>query len=161
MRNFDDEWIRIWIKGGDLMTLPEGIYHRFSCDTDNYIHAMRLFKGVPVWTPLNRPQEDHESRKYSMQTKYVTFAEPAPGDKLENEILYNLATETLTLRVHVRWWDSGGNRVAGMPLVPPDGHEDDTYTLGSDAWYPQGEVPAESMQQVAAQFPYVMAKQYQ
>ena len=68
MRNFDDQWIRIWIKGGDLMTLPEGIYHRFSCDTDNYIHAMRLFKGVPVWTPLNRPQEDHESRKYYLNT---------------------------------------------------------------------------------------------
>ena len=25
--------------------------------------AMRLFVGEPVWTPLNRPQEDHPSRK--------------------------------------------------------------------------------------------------
>jgi 1,2-dihydroxy-3-keto-5-methylthiopentene dioxygenase len=27
------------------------------------IHAMRLFIGQPVWTPFNRPQEDHPSRK--------------------------------------------------------------------------------------------------
>ena len=35
----------IHIKASDLMTLPEGIYHRFTCDSDEYIHAMRLFKG--------------------------------------------------------------------------------------------------------------------
>ena len=53
------------------MTLPEGIYHRFTCDSDEYIHAMRLFKGVPVWTPINRPCEDHESRT-SFVEKYLT-----------------------------------------------------------------------------------------
>eukprot|EP00622_Pseudochattonella_farcimen_P002470 FR737397.1.p1 GENE.FR737397.1~~FR737397.1.p1 ORF type:complete len:150 (+),score=18.50 FR737397.1:329-778(+) len=68
VRNNNDEWIRIWIKKGDLMTLPEGIYHRFSCDTTDFIHAMRLFKGVPVRTPLNRPQEDHASRKWYLAT---------------------------------------------------------------------------------------------
>ena len=30
------------------------------------IHAMRLFIGQPVWTPFNRPCDEHESRK-----KYV------------------------------------------------------------------------------------------
>eukprot|EP00615_Pteridomonas_danica_P007291 CAMPEP_0114336520 /NCGR_PEP_ID=MMETSP0101-20121206/5764_1 /TAXON_ID=38822 ORGANISM="Pteridomonas danica, Strain PT" /NCGR_SAMPLE_ID=MMETSP0101 /ASSEMBLY_ACC=CAM_ASM_000211 /LENGTH=210 /DNA_ID=CAMNT_0001468475 /DNA_START=19 /DNA_END=651 /DNA_ORIENTATION=+ len=63
VRDFQDKWVRIHIKTGDLMTLPEGIYHRFTCDSDNYIHAMRLFKGQPIWTPFNRPQDDHESRK--------------------------------------------------------------------------------------------------
>ena len=30
------------------------------------LQAMRLFVGEPVWTPLNRPFDDHDSRK-----KYV------------------------------------------------------------------------------------------
>jgi len=66
VRNKKDEWVRIHIKAGDLMTLPEGIYHRFTVDEDDCIHAMRLFIGQPVWTPFNRPCEEHESRK-----KYV------------------------------------------------------------------------------------------
>jgi 1,2-dihydroxy-3-keto-5-methylthiopentene dioxygenase len=67
VRDGNDRWIRVHVKKGDLMTLPEGIYHRFTCDTTRMIHAMRLFKGLPVWTPFNRPQEDHPSRK-----KYVS-----------------------------------------------------------------------------------------
>lgn len=70
VRNKKDEWVRIHIKAGDLMTLPEGIYHRFTVDEANVIHAMRLFIGVPVWTPINRPCDDHESRK-KFVTKYV------------------------------------------------------------------------------------------
>ena len=62
VRNKDDKWVRIHIKAGDLMTLPEGIYHRFTVDEADMIHAMRLFIGVPVWTPINRPCEEHESR---------------------------------------------------------------------------------------------------
>merc|ERR1739848_763166 len=63
VRDRQDRWVRIHIKKGDLMTLPEGIYHRFTVDEKDIIHAMRLFIGVPVWTPINRPCEDHESRK--------------------------------------------------------------------------------------------------
>jgi cupin superfamily acireductone dioxygenase involved in methionine salvage len=39
---------------------------RFTLDSGNYAKAMRLFVGEPVWTPYNRPQEEHPSRK-----KYV------------------------------------------------------------------------------------------
>lgn len=63
VRDTDDKWVRIHIKKGDLMTLPEGIYHRFTCDEKDYIKAMRLFIGQPIWTPFNRPQEEHPSRK--------------------------------------------------------------------------------------------------
>lgn len=67
VRDKEDKWIRIHVKKGDLMTLPEGIYHRFTCDKQNLIHAMRLFVGQPIWTPFNRPDcDDHPSRK-----KYV------------------------------------------------------------------------------------------
>jgi len=59
------------------MTLPEGIYHRFTVDEDDMIHAMRLFIGQPVWTPINRPCEEHESRK-----KYVgEFLEEKKNDE--------------------------------------------------------------------------------
>jgi 1,2-dihydroxy-3-keto-5-methylthiopentene dioxygenase len=63
VRDTDDKWVRVHVKKGDLMTLPEGIYHRFTCDEKDYIHAMRLFIGQPIWTPFNRPQEEHLSRK--------------------------------------------------------------------------------------------------
>jgi hypothetical protein len=42
IRDKEDKWIRIWIKKGDLMTLPEGCYHRFTCDETDFIQAMRL-----------------------------------------------------------------------------------------------------------------------
>lgn len=66
VRDLNDRWVRIHIKAGDLMTLPEGIYHRFTVDEKDTIHAMRLFVGQPVWTPFNRPCDEHPSRQ-----KYV------------------------------------------------------------------------------------------
>jgi len=65
VRDPQDNWVRVHVKKGDLMTLPEGIYHRFTCDETDYIHAMRLFIGTPCWTPINRDgsTENHPSRK--------------------------------------------------------------------------------------------------
>lgn len=48
------------------LSLRAGIYHRFSCDENDIIKAMRLFIGQPIWTPFNRPCDEHPSRK-----KYV------------------------------------------------------------------------------------------
>jgi 1,2-dihydroxy-3-keto-5-methylthiopentene dioxygenase len=70
VRDTEDKWVRIHVKKGDLMTLPEGIYHRFTCDEKDFIKAMRLFKGAPIWTPFNRPQEEHHSRT-AYVAKYV------------------------------------------------------------------------------------------
>ena len=74
VRDFDDSWIRVHLEAGDMIILPEGIYHRFTCDSHNYIQAMRLFVGEPVWTPYNRDEIDdlkNESRR-----KYVAAFHP-------------------------------------------------------------------------------------
>lgn len=44
MRDHDDQWIRIDCRKGDMIVLPEGIYHRFTLDQGNYIKVRCLRK---------------------------------------------------------------------------------------------------------------------
>jgi len=66
VRDKQERWIRIAMNKGDLITLPAGVYHRFTPDESNYTKAMRLFVGEPVWKAYNRPADDFDERK-----KYV------------------------------------------------------------------------------------------
>lgn len=68
VRDKEDKWIRIAMEKGDLITLPAGIYHRFTLDEKNYVKAMRLFVGEPVWTAYNRPADHFDARE-----QYVKF----------------------------------------------------------------------------------------
>ncbi len=62
VRNQRDEWVRILVKAGDMIILPAGSYHRFTMDTADFTHAIRLFSEAPRWTPVNRPCDDNPFR---------------------------------------------------------------------------------------------------
>jgi len=66
--------VRIALEKGDLMTMPAGIYHRFTTDEKNYTKAMRLFKDEPKWTPLNRGEETEENQ---YRTQYLATRDGA------------------------------------------------------------------------------------
>lgn len=69
VRDKDDQWIRISLSRGDMITLPAGIYHRFTVDENNYTKAMRLFVGQPVWQAYNRPAADD----FDVHKKYLAL----------------------------------------------------------------------------------------
>jgi methylthioribulose-1-phosphate dehydratase len=62
VRDKNDTWIRIHVTKGDLIILPEGIYHRYCQDKSEYIQVMRIFQDEPKWIAHNRPNDDHPSR---------------------------------------------------------------------------------------------------
>jgi cupin superfamily acireductone dioxygenase involved in methionine salvage len=87
VRDAEDRWIRVELQGGDMIILPAGIMHRFTNDESNYIKAMRLFQGEPIWTPYNRSDiaEDDET-VVSYKDTFVTKNKKARTEKGSAEI---------------------------------------------------------------------------
>jgi hypothetical protein len=48
VRDHADRWIRIECKKGDLIVLPEGIYHRFTLDENNYTQVRSAATAMPL-----------------------------------------------------------------------------------------------------------------
>ena len=69
IRDENDAWIRVQLEAGDMIILPEGSFHRFTTTNTNYIQALRLFVGEPVWTPYNRDAIDADTNE--SRCKYV------------------------------------------------------------------------------------------
>jgi 1,2-dihydroxy-3-keto-5-methylthiopentene dioxygenase len=72
VRDQADRWIRIHVRPGDLISLPAGIYHRYTNDENNHITALRLFVGDPVWVAINRPEADEHPTRSSFLKKVQT-----------------------------------------------------------------------------------------
>jgi 1,2-dihydroxy-3-keto-5-methylthiopentene dioxygenase len=80
IRNKNDQWVRIHTKKGDMIILPAGSYHRFILDQGNYIHAMRLFKEDPKWTPINRSDE---TEKHPTRVQYLASIQDEEDEEEE------------------------------------------------------------------------------
>jgi len=85
VRDENDKWIRIGMGAGDMIVLPAGIYHRFTLDEKDYIKAMRLFVGEPVWTPYNRPCDSMDARKSYVQDVVAKLGGAAGAESKEEE----------------------------------------------------------------------------
>ncbi|KAK7100073.1 acireductone dioxygenase-like [Littorina saxatilis] len=75
IRSYDDRWIRLHLREGDLIHLPPGIYHRLALDSNEHIKFFRLFSEVPKWEAFFRPDADaHPAREKFMNTRPTAIA---------------------------------------------------------------------------------------
>lgn len=84
-----DSWVRIHVHKGDLITLPEDLYHRFIADVEDEIEDevdrkqaenVRYFAGQPFWTPLVRIVIEENAKK-TMGRRPSKSSRRADGDR--------------------------------------------------------------------------------
>lgn len=62
VRDKEDRWIRIAMNKGDLITLPAGIYHRFTLDETVRLTASAEWHKTRKYAPhVTAPQKTQES----------------------------------------------------------------------------------------------------
>lgn len=91
-RDAKDEWVRVKVTAGDFIVVPAGMYHRFTMDTNDYTHAIRLFSDAPRWVPIDRPCEDNSFRQDYVKN-FITdppTKKTVLGDVCDNNVLITL-----------------------------------------------------------------------
>ena len=74
------EWLRIQVKPGDVLAIPEFLWHRFACDTERKVKAMRLFKEAPKWEALTDvTQPEKAAKKLNITPPATRGASPDPA----------------------------------------------------------------------------------
>ncbi|ESN90031.1 hypothetical protein HELRODRAFT_182937 [Helobdella robusta] len=64
----NDTWIRVYVETGDMISVPPGLYHRFTTDENDYAHLRRFFQASPDWTAYNRADGLHPSTVQYLKT---------------------------------------------------------------------------------------------
>lgn len=62
VRGAHDEWIRCEVGPGDMLILPQGIFHRFTLTQQMYVEATRLFQDEPKWVAIARSPDGNADR---------------------------------------------------------------------------------------------------
>ncbi|KAI5074129.1 hypothetical protein GOP47_0010090 [Adiantum capillus-veneris] len=78
IRDYNNKWIRFKVSKGDMITLPPGMYHRFTVDTNDYIKAVLLYKETPRRVDLVSPHGDETQARQEymvnvLNNKSATF----------------------------------------------------------------------------------------
>ncbi|KAK7100074.1 acireductone dioxygenase-like [Littorina saxatilis] len=79
VRDYDDRWIRLHLREGDLIHLPAGIFHRLALDSKKHIKFYRLYSEVAEWRAFYRPEaESHPARDKFLSTRPNTTIVASP-----------------------------------------------------------------------------------
>ena len=76
VRDENENWIRLEAKKGDLLVMPAGIYHRFIPTLTDYIKAIRLFIGSPIWTAIYRDTDEAVIANMKVRKNYLSRRKP-------------------------------------------------------------------------------------
>ncbi|KAJ1358562.1 hypothetical protein KIN20_024584 [Parelaphostrongylus tenuis] len=71
VRSAEDEWIRIPVESGDFLSLPAGIYHRFTTDRNENLVTIRMFQSNPSWISYARCKDGDSVEERNMYLKGI------------------------------------------------------------------------------------------